>query len=332
MSNIENETNEFKNLGFIMLPTAMLFDDRLTPLQKMLWCLLEKYAGYDRKCYPSVQTLSKALNKSVRYVYDNLNSLEQYGLVKKVARPGKTTRYDLVSPEKVYCEDGGEILTQDTVDMFNRCDCNLANKIVSRRVSYECDFEEMGSSGCFVSGKDDCTPDFKSALDRVGIVRNKSESAVKRRVERKKKLSQLPPQQKEKPEPKKPKGLNTKDIEEEWSLSAHESFPNVPSLRVPFDGMSCGIAKNLGDRYGYDVVIKLIYHVMSNWVDYVDRYNLKGYPSMRLISAYIGTWLPELEGGKITAKTPKEKAIANREYDEESAKKFPTIYYGEDFD
>jgi len=41
------------------------------------------------------------------------------------------------------------------------------------------------------------------------------------------------------------------------------------------------------DTYGSELLIKVICAVIKNWPEYMHRFNLSGYPSPRMISAYV---------------------------------------------
>jgi hypothetical protein len=74
------------------------------------------------------------------------------------------------------------------------------------------------------------------------------------------------------------------------------------------------IAKNLVTKWGGDVVLLCIEHVLRNWEDFRKRYNLSGAPSMKLIASYSNSWFPEIQEGKnLSRPSRREKALRQGE-------------------
>ena len=73
----------------IFIPNVIMECDKLTPIDKLLWGMLNKHAGDDRKCYPSQDLLAKEINCTTRSIIKSLQNLEDLKFVRIEKVSGK---------------------------------------------------------------------------------------------------------------------------------------------------------------------------------------------------------------------------------------------------
>jgi len=323
---IEVLVNEAESLGFIMLYTPILYDRRLNNTQRMLWCILKRYRGNNATCFPGVTRLSKALGMDKRSVYKHIEKLEEVGLVVRKRRPGHSNLYDLPNIEKVYC-NGDKQLLDDILEMLREAG---EEKTVERILEVRKRFEDENKpkqksvSQAKKTSETVVVPlvkkrNLEESLAKAKEQQTKSDKAAKRRNERNIKLAQDPNYQKSKIGTREDGEvvLTVKDVEDEWKVAAKEKWPDAPSTYSVWSAQDKGIAKRLCDRYGHESVIKVIITVISEWESYVDRFDLNGYPNMKLVAGFADSWFPEIESGRfIDPRSKRDRAQAQGEYDE----------------
>lgn len=92
-----NNFIEANQRGNTYIDNKIFYDSNVTPTEKNLYCVIAS-ACYENKteCYPSQQTLSKAINRSVRTVQRCLKNLATYGYIKIKRRGSISNVYTIV--------------------------------------------------------------------------------------------------------------------------------------------------------------------------------------------------------------------------------------------
>ena len=72
---------------FACVDFEVLDDERLTPIEKVVFCLLCRYTNWrDRECYPSIKTIAQKAKCSEYSVQKALKRLEELGLIERKER------------------------------------------------------------------------------------------------------------------------------------------------------------------------------------------------------------------------------------------------------
>lgn len=105
LSMISNEKDEKlvirRHVPFTMIENSIIDDERLTCHEKMVYTVLARYANInEKKCWPSLSTISKKACTSRQGVVNSLNQLEEYGYITRTRRKHKnggptSTLYEL---------------------------------------------------------------------------------------------------------------------------------------------------------------------------------------------------------------------------------------------
>jgi hypothetical protein len=69
---------------------------KVTPSAFALYFILRGYADTESRCYPSIPTLAKDLDKDERTIFRNLDELEKAEVLKRVKHEGKPNTYVLI--------------------------------------------------------------------------------------------------------------------------------------------------------------------------------------------------------------------------------------------
>ena len=92
--------NPFHLFTGVFIPDVLVRYQQLSPMAKILWARLARYAANNGRVYPSVRTLAAELGLSARQVQRCLASLERQGFIRRDLR--KTARGDYTSTEFVF--------------------------------------------------------------------------------------------------------------------------------------------------------------------------------------------------------------------------------------
>lgn len=134
-SESSTSTTELQQLGFVIVPLVLLLDDALSRSQKLLYIMLRRFADKDERCFPSVKRLSRYMGVTERTIQTLMGELENYGVIKREHRIGRTNIYDLSVYRNVYCVDSEtEVLRVDTLQALHQIgEDKLADKVLRRR-------------------------------------------------------------------------------------------------------------------------------------------------------------------------------------------------------
>jgi len=314
--------NEIESLGFVMLYTPILYDRRLDPVQKILWCILKRYRGDNDNCFPGIASIAKGLRLQKRAVYKHIERLEELGFITRHRRPGHSNLYELADVQDVYCDADGQ-LHDWAMDMLREAG---QGKTVERilGIRKQSVFVDSPKPKPKTTPKPQVKPKknvlkLEDAMALADDRLSKSEAAANKRKERKLKLAQDPNYQKQKIRTGTGEGpiLTVNDVEDSWRVAAKEKWPDSPSTYSKWEMKDRGIAKRLCDRYTHESVIKVVETVIQNWEDYVGRFDLLGYPNMKLLAGFADSWFPEIESGRsFDHGSKRERVREEREYDE----------------
>ena len=98
--------SDFDFGGFVKMPRLLLLDDRLSFGSKYLYCHLKSYMDADGRCFPGVPHLSRASGLSRASIFRYFNELEEFGLIRREARIGRSNIFMIVPVRDIY-EDSG---------------------------------------------------------------------------------------------------------------------------------------------------------------------------------------------------------------------------------
>lgn len=333
----EREPSECESMGFVKIPLVVLFDNRLSRTQVIIWQVLMRFTDSNNECFPSESVLAKRLRTSRSVIHSNIKALEKLGYLRRVNRKGTSNYYIMTQYEDMYCDSDKRISDESLKRLEKIGEHTLVKKIVKRRkfddesyewVSDKSDKDHVWEEELIAFRKkiNDEKKSKKAIFeDVISVYKDKekrNESAAKKRSNNRKELSTYPRVN------RPPRGTKSRvdeygelimtvdDVESEWRVSARSVWPESPSMCAPWDAKNKGIAKKLCTEKGHGNIIKLILHVFENWDIYKDEYSLKGHPTMGLLAAYVESWLPGIEAGETFKKSlsPRDKARKEREY------------------
>jgi hypothetical protein len=75
-----------EDIKFSMIPEALLYDDRLNPMDKLVYGCLLRHGDDPANCYPAHKRIAYLVNCQVRSVQRPLRALEGAGWIKRVPR------------------------------------------------------------------------------------------------------------------------------------------------------------------------------------------------------------------------------------------------------
>ena len=91
---LEQSPIRWKEIGFVMLPHKILFDDALTGSDLMVyWVLMVHQFNHKENCSPSQGTISKESRLCRRTVISSIQRLEKAGWIKKENKLGWVSSY-----------------------------------------------------------------------------------------------------------------------------------------------------------------------------------------------------------------------------------------------
>ena len=77
---LRNSPSKWKHLGFAMLPTKLLFDNRLSkPAFLVFWVLTIHVFKGKQSCFPSLQTIADESHCSMPTAIKSIKELEKFG-------------------------------------------------------------------------------------------------------------------------------------------------------------------------------------------------------------------------------------------------------------
>jgi DNA-binding transcriptional ArsR family regulator len=317
--------DEVDYLGFIQFPTLVMYDQRLSPAQRILYCILRRYARQEDCCFPGVKRLAKALGMSQRSVQGHIGALEEHGLITRHFRTGRSTIYEFERLDEVYAGDDRQ-LTDDVIEMLRAVgEDHVANAIVNRRAGIEPGDERGEPEEPEVESEEVETksnaPRWEDVQGKIAENQAKSDAFTERRKQNQKKVAQDPTREKARvssgvDEDDGPR-LTVNDVELEFRAAAKEAWPDVPAACAPWDVKHKSIAKHLCERFGHELTIQVLGTVVRNWDEYVNRFDLNGYPNVKLVASFADSWFPEIQAGVSIDPLPKRARVRKeREYDE----------------
>jgi hypothetical protein len=170
---------------------------------------------------------------------------------------------------------------------------------------------------------------FETVKEAIDDKQERSQKARDRKQERRRSLANGRPKKKKKKgideesieEMFDKKEFTFKDLEEEWRLTMRDAFPSVPGISTPWAPKQYGIVKQLTLKFEKDGVprqrvFEAFIEVVRRWEQLVDRYGVKGYPTVQLIASYALTWFPEIWSGQTgDGESKREKARRMRDFD-----------------
>lgn len=323
--------DEVEYLGFIQLPTLVMYDQRLSHVQRILYCILRRYARQEDHCFPAVKRLCKALGLSERRVQEHIGVLEEKGLITRHFRKGRSTIYEFERLDEVYAGNDRQ-LTDDVVAMLRAVgEDHAANAIVNRRAGIEPGDElplptEDGESDPEPESESESVPKssaprFEDVQEKIAEQQAKSDEFTERRKENQRKVAKDPTRKRAKvpgvADGEDGPRLTVRDVELEFRATAKSVWPDNPAAWPEWDGRNRGIARDLCRKFGHELVIQALSIIITNWSEYVDRFGLKGYPTMKLVAYFADSWFPEIRAGESIDPTPKRARVRReREYDE----------------
>lgn len=127
-------TRRTKQEPFVMVYHYMIESDLLTDNEFKLYLLLLKYANSEKQCFPSLNELSKSLNKAKSRVQQLLKGLENKGLLlverRKSAKGDYTSNlYTILDYKELFIPEQKESLASDTDQSTQQS--NLENSYLS---------------------------------------------------------------------------------------------------------------------------------------------------------------------------------------------------------
>ena len=102
--------------GYGIVSRSVLTSPEIPVECKAIYALLSAYAGDEVECYPTIETMRKALGITVERLYKYLNILISTGIVKRVGRKGGVRGpviYKICDAENQHC---GNSVLQDLSD------------------------------------------------------------------------------------------------------------------------------------------------------------------------------------------------------------------------
>ena len=320
--------DEYKTSGFVMMPTLVLYDNRLSHMERTLYGVLIRYAGQSEHCFPGIDRLAKGVGCHRRSVYRYLDKLEEIGLIERSKSNGHSNVYLLLDPSVVYCKenlpgqirdefvallrDVGEDCLADKL-LKNREGVNGGSKVVSDapESDTEKEQEEDSEEGSEEDPEEDPVPEkkeerkdgkpvrsFEHMQETLNEARHKHEDVHRKNIQKRKKRKQKmvhsddPDFEKPKREP------SAYDVEHLFRDKCRELFPDKEWLHVSFDGKYRRQAKNLLKRWGWNNTKRCITHVLDNIDQYVYS-NGKGQEiNFMMFVKLCDVWFPRIIAGK----------------------------------
>lgn len=351
--------SEIGSLPFVQLPLIVLADRSLNHGAKMVYVALLTFFYQKSFCYPKVNKIAQLTNLSRRTVQEHLAQLEDRGLIRREIVPGKVTVYHRDEHLDLYTKGNG-VLSDEAIKIL--ADAGVTDQV--ERIGEERkERQRLGLKGALSDTVDDTAViekrDVDTALElprsqasprsramkleeataKAKSTARRTEAAHKKRKARREKMAQLAPDEnvekakqlrkQERDEARAARGavLTVRDVEAEWKLAVKKKWPSVLYLQSDWTPAHYGMAKRLCDVHGYDLVIQAIVAIIEDWEDFVDRYGVRGYPSLKVMVAYADSWIPEATGGKIEPQTARSRSMGMGEYDETRGSKKGGISY-----
>ncbi len=78
---------------FSIIPTAAVFDHRLSHADVRVLAALGAHANKERRCWPATTTLANETSMSERHARTSLRNLENIGYIETEGRPGQSSMY-----------------------------------------------------------------------------------------------------------------------------------------------------------------------------------------------------------------------------------------------
>ena len=357
-------TSEAGN-SFVRFPVEVLVDKTLSPGAKVLYAGLLSFSWSSPACDPTVQAIADRTCRCINSVRKDMVELVKRKLVEVVSRDGETNLYVVSGGlNMAYC-DGSDYYTDESMKMLvdgglqKMVDTVNVDRVKMKQVDKAQGRDSCVPDPCCDNGAVDAylaggTRDPNAELVAEVLAKRKASmpqpkkpvmkfedlykeaqrigQATEAAHERRKKNRQMraasgPPAEAEE-RPRRPGELTTRDTRETFIAAMKAKWP---SYSVPWGAREASINKMLVEQHGAEEICKVYEHVIENWDDYIDRYPVKGYPSVMAIKGYDCSWIPEVLLGKIEKRTEREKTLAVGEYNEQSAKehesKYGAIYF-----
>lgn len=329
---LASEQSEIEYLGFVQIPTVVLYDRRLSCIDKYLWCLLKRYARNADHCYPSLERLAQGMGITKRMVQEHLKVLEKNGLIKVDRKCGEHNEYLMIQPHVVYSKnnDGINLKDESLEDLKEAGEDWSVRAISERRCvnSVEC----RDNDG---SVNEDCKEEVQKTVSnqivsvplpswdvlQAKLEKNKQkhEEISARRGKRKTSRAMSEPEEKRNPSVDIPHGEARRgmlgEIEDAWIVAHGEKWPDKPGLCCRFTRTDWRIVKRLVADNGEEFVRDALYKIVLCWDDLAARFRLRGFPNMKLLAYHSAMWFTEIRAGAAyDPATGRSKAIESGEY------------------
>jgi len=86
---LRNSPSKWKHLGFAMLPTRLLLDDKLSKSSLLVFWVLTVHVFKGKlSCFPSLQTISDESHCSMPTAIKSIKELEKFGYLEIERSPG----------------------------------------------------------------------------------------------------------------------------------------------------------------------------------------------------------------------------------------------------
>ncbi len=79
--------------SFSIIPSAAVFDRRLSHADVRVLAALGAHADKNRRCWPAISTIAHEANMSNRHARTSLRNLESIGYIETENRPGQSSKY-----------------------------------------------------------------------------------------------------------------------------------------------------------------------------------------------------------------------------------------------
>lgn len=102
---------EMNMVPHVNISVLVLFDDRLSSSAKAVFGALRSFFFWGkRECFPSINAICRRVGLSKKRVGALLKELDDFGLIKRILKPGVVSRYVMAGRlESVYCDRNGRL-------------------------------------------------------------------------------------------------------------------------------------------------------------------------------------------------------------------------------
>jgi len=336
----EFREDEISLFGWVIFPTFVLYDSRLTQTQKILYCILRRYSRENGYCFPAIKRIAKGLGMTERTVCSNLSALVDRGLIAKSRRYGRSTVYKFNEMKDVY-STGGKLKDsviddlrfageEKNVDLIMRWRSDNSPVVSSDEQVKKTKVSNSSTGESVPEKKKPHVPlrDFDKAFKAVSEMKTKAQQVDDKK--RRKRAEAAKIDELEKPiAPPREHRFSSRDVENAWRVAADKKWPEITLASQRFDKAFLTIARRLGEKYGYEFVMDACEKIIENWEDYADRYGIKGLPNMKLVAYFSEMWFSEIRSDKkfaVPGKADKRReALEEGEYNDKSEGKFEAV-------